>query len=434
MPRTATRKIRLTNRAVEEAKPEDKQYRINDADQSGFYLMVRPSGKKTFGVRYVTRDGKNSEAVLGEYPGLIPLEARQLAARKRSEVQSEGMDPVQERRNQKTQGEIKRARSFEALAEAYLTYSEQRREKALSTLAKEKQHLSKNILPNLGKIAVEDIKRSTVTEALEAIRRSASTQGKNGNAAANDCLKYIRQVLNHGVEREWIETNKARDIKKYKEESRERIATDEELRKLWLHWEHRKNKGRQQGWPSASALQIAALTLQRGDEVAGMCWDEIDLTETTWNIARERKKERRSAVVPLSKAAVKILTEARDKTGKLSIGPFQGRFGGTIRRDALTRAFARDCEALGIIGLTVHDLRRTGRTTITHPEKIAMPFDIGEAVLNHAVGNKLTRTYDKNDYLPQKRQALEAWGQWLLNIVHNENTKESNVVPLRGQS
>jgi hypothetical protein len=48
-------------------------------------------------------------------------------------------------------------------------------------------------------------------------------------------------------------------------------------------------------------------------------------------------------------------------------------------------------------------------------------------VLNHA-DRSVTGIYDKYEYLAEKRHALEAWGQYLGNLIAPSG---ANVVPLR---
>ncbi|MCR9130321.1 MAG: tyrosine-type recombinase/integrase [Alphaproteobacteria bacterium] len=439
MPREATRTLKLTNRSVEAAEPAERRYRINDTDQRGFYLAVQPSGKKSFGVRYVTTEGKNSEKHLGDFPGLLPAKARELAAQMRSEVKAAKIDPAEEARKARQDGTDRRKRTFMALAEAYLQDMEARGKKRPATVAKERQHIGKHLMPLLGSQSVETITGVEIAKALAKVRTEASKRGKTGNSAANDCLKYARQVLKYGQKLGWLpkSSHPWEDVEKYEERPRERVATEAELKALWSRWEARKNRPDPRGWHSAAALQFALLTLQRGEEVVSLPWSEVDLEARVWTIPGERKKEGRTAVVPLSEEAVAILRAAQERDPDAP-GPFVGRRlkaeteANSLKRGSLTQAFERDCEALKIEDLTPHDLRRTGRTIITNPERLGFGPHVGEAVISHAIGDTLTRTYDRNSYLLDKRRALEAWAREVGRIVSgNRPAAENSVVPLR---
>jgi len=58
---------------------------------------------------------------------------------------------------------------------------------------------------------------------------------------------------------------------------------------------------------------------------------------------------------------------------------------------------------------TLHDLRRTVRTGLG---KLGVQPHIAEAVLNH-LPPKLIRTYDRNTYAAEKREALDKWAAHL---------------------
>jgi integrase len=66
--------------------------------------------------------------------------------------------------------------------------------------------------------------------------------------------------------------------------------------------------------------------------------------------------------------------------------------------------------------MTIHDLRRTGATMMTG-EKLGIPRFIVSKILNHTgdTGGAAVTTgvYDRNEYLKEKRDALDLWS----NIV-----------------
>jgi integrase len=73
-----------------------------------------------------------------------------------------------------------------------------------------------------------------------------------------------------------------------------------------------------------------------------------------------------------------------------------------------------------------HDLRRTGASRLTGDLGISR-LVVGR-VLNH-VDTGITATYDRHAYDREKRQALEAWGQRLQEIISDKRA-EANVIPL----
>ena len=64
-------------------------------------------------------------------------------------------------------------------------------------------------------------------------------------------------------------------------------------------------------------------------------------------------------------------------------------------------------------------------------ERIGIPRFIVSQVLAHAVNGDVTgMPYDLNDYLVEKRRALDAWAALLTEIVSGEE-RPSNVRPIR---
>ena len=67
------------------------------------------------------------------------------------------------------------------------------------------------------------------------------------------------------------------------------------------------------------------------------------------------------------------------------------------------------------------DLRRTCETRLA---ELGISKDLRAQIQSHGLGGVQARHYDRYDYLPEKRAALEAWAAWL-------TTKPAdNVVPI----
>jgi hypothetical protein len=71
----------LTDRGVAQAKPQAKRYEVADATMPGLYLVVQPSGVKSWAARTRKDDGKSKKITLGRYP-VLPLSIARLEARK----------------------------------------------------------------------------------------------------------------------------------------------------------------------------------------------------------------------------------------------------------------------------------------------------------------------------------------------------------------
>src|SRR4029453_9887275 len=70
---------KLTELAVKNAQAGDVRQEIADGGQRGLYLVIQPSGVKSWACRY-RWDGKNRKLTLGPYPELSLKDARREGA------------------------------------------------------------------------------------------------------------------------------------------------------------------------------------------------------------------------------------------------------------------------------------------------------------------------------------------------------------------
>src|SRR5215471_8580776 len=105
----------LTAKSVENAKPGSARREISDGG-SGLYLVVQPSGHKSWAVRFRV-NGIPRKLTLPA--GLTLAEAREQAASAAKEAQR-GNDPTKTKKAAKQAREIAKANTFAAVALLYL--------------------------------------------------------------------------------------------------------------------------------------------------------------------------------------------------------------------------------------------------------------------------------------------------------------------------
>ena len=79
----------LTDKTCKTLKPQEKLYRL--LDQNGLYIVIHPSGAKTWQFRYQL-NGKQMTYSIGSYPDVSLLQARNIHAELRTKVKS-GSNP-----------------------------------------------------------------------------------------------------------------------------------------------------------------------------------------------------------------------------------------------------------------------------------------------------------------------------------------------------
>jgi integrase len=156
------------------------------------------------------------------------------------------------------------------------------------------------------------------------------------------------------------------------------------------------------------ALRFVILTACRSGEVRGATWAEIDLKQRTWTIPAARMKAGKEHVVPLSQAALEILSAAEPFRGRTKDSyVFPGKPGKPLSDMTLTKVL-RD---MGHVQITVHGFRSSFRDWAA--EQTATPGDVVEAALAHTIKNKVEAAYRRTNYLEKRRVLMEEWGAFL---------------------
>lgn len=439
-------RVNLTDRAVQAAKAEPGQrLELHDALTPGLTLRVTDKGVKSWVLRYRALDGRSQRHKVGDAARMNLRAARLAAGRLKDEI-DRGVDPLAERRKAQAEAKAQTVRTFGDLLEAYWLACEvgdwkpRKKQKRAGTLAYEKGIAERHITPTLGKMPLAEVKRSTVRALLRKMK------DKGIGAQTNRTHAVIRQAFNFAIREEHATVNPAMGFESLHDaEPVRRVWSDERLKALWAVLQTPEKLTDKDGETVhlsrsvAIAVQLSALLLQRRAEVVGMAVDELDLTAGTWIIPPERMKGGKAHQVPLPPRAVELIREAlalaqkRSKEPVAVVFPGARDIGKAVRPDSITHAMDRIREALGIEGLTIHDLRRTGSTMLTGERIGVSPF-IRSKVLGHSTdtggGAAVSSAhYDLNEYLPEKRRALEAWESLLLEIV-GERVPPSNVEPM----
>ena len=278
----------LTVRTVETVKPGPHRKEIPDRHLPGLYLVLQPSGARSWAVRYRS-GGQTRKHTLGPYPAIDLKTARTLASRA-LRAAAEGRDPGREKALERTT----LPDSVEAVAKQFVELH-CRRANRPRTIEGTQQLLDLHVLPRWRRRLIKDITRRDVLDLLDGLVESGRP------VAANRALTAIRKMFNWAMERDIIASSPCAGVKPpTPEQSRDRVLTDSELRDIWLAAD-------KLGGPYAALVKLLMLTGQRRDEVARMTWSEVDLDARLWTLPKERSKNGQPHDIPLSDPAVAIL-------------------------------------------------------------------------------------------------------------------------------
>ena len=169
------------------------------------------------------------------------------------------------------------------------------------------------------------------------------------------------------------------------------------------------------------ALEFAALTACRSQEVRGAAWDEIDLDQEMWIVPALRMKMDREHRVPLSDEVLALLKALPRFDGTPLV--FPARRGGELSDMTLSATMKRLHEAEVADGrggfldrvskrpAVPHGLRSTFRDWAA--ERTNFPGDLAEVALAHKVGNAVEAAYRRGDMIDKRRTMMAAWADFL---------------------
>jgi hypothetical protein len=379
---------------------------IPDGGCGGLYLIVQPSGAKSWCTRFRFRgaprkltlgpflaDGQHGADAEPELDTPLTLAAaRELATRAKRQARG-GVDPTAAKRKQRVAQRAAEADTLQAIAEEYL----RREGSALRTLSQRRADLELLYKP-LGRQPVSDIKRSQYRRELDRIA------DERGPVRADRVLAALTRLLNwHAVRDDDFRSPLTRGMRhtKPKELARSRVLTEDELRRLWLAAETYPG-------PFGRYLQFTLLTATRRGESAGLRRSELHDGGATWIIPGARYKSGQDTLIPLSKAAQKIIAAQPylgdyifSADGTRALGGFDDR--------------KKDFDKVsGVSDYRLHDLRRTARTLLS---RAGISVDIAERCLGHVMGG-VRGTYDRYAYQAEKTHAFEALAAQIERIVH----------------
>ncbi|MEZ8374050.1 tyrosine-type recombinase/integrase [Vibrio cyclitrophicus] len=421
----------LTVSAVRGLKPKDKPYyewdKNSQRGRGKLGVQVTPKGSKTFVFRYFV-GGKAKFIRLGRFPELSLIDARG-KQKEMGELVLQGIDPKeqlesQHKAQQLAKREEARKGSIKQLFEAYVSQMEKdgkRTHKAvLASLEKEVYP----VIPPATK--AKDVTTHDLMLVLAAmIKRGAKTQ-------SNRVRSYLMAAFNYGLKHDndpanlideakfGLLLNPVSAIRKQNDAERvgEHYLKMDEVVSLIddLNNEYERFK---MGNAIRNLILLCLYTGgQRPYELAASRWEAIDWQQKTLLITPDISKNKRSHLIPLTDSALVALEKQRFNNDSAFIFPHRFNANKHIRLDSLTQGIARYREASPHIKpFTPRDLRRTCKTLMG---EIGISKSLRDRLQNHALNDVSSKHYDRYEYLPEKRIALESWQQ-KLNSQHGSN-------------
>jgi integrase len=410
---------KLTDRFVSSLRvePPRKDRLVFDTECPGLGVRTTTRGTRSFIVQWTDPATKRKVREPIGIWGNITIEQARTAARARLGDVAKGIDPAAERAKRKAAAIALReeqALTLDALIDDWARlHLSTRRPRYVA----EAQRAIRLAFRDYLKRPAARLSRAEVIGVLDGIASAdkAVTAGRT--------MAYGRAAFGWAVKRGKVPANPFSGLPVSSGVTeRDRVLTDEEVRRVW-------DATKRLPYPFGPFYQIAILTLQRREEVAGMRWSEIDEGLTRWQIPSGRMKNGKPHDVHLPDAAREILRSMPRRNGVDLVFTTNGRTpisGYSKGKKALDAAIASDDEdRQAISDWRVHDFRRTGVSKLA-----ALGFDsiVVDMLLAHQPARLrgVAAVYQRFNFWEVRRRALDSWAAHVTRLA-----APGNVVPLK---
>jgi integrase len=367
--------VTLTDRVVQQAKSKDARVEIADAVLPGLYLIVQPTGVKSWAVRYRVGEHTRKLTLQGRYPVLSLAKARE-AARTALESVADGEDPAAAKRAGTP--------ADDTLAAHIALY----REKHVGTVRPGTAGNINRELKNMQDAWPGRSLRSISKKDVIAVIDKAMKRGPSAGVTA---WKVAKAFFAWCEAREEDFASPARSIRKpAKEKSRERVLDTAEVK---LTWEAADTVG----GASGALVKLLLLTGARRNEITELARGEI--AADTIELPGERTKNGLPHSIPITPMIRRVL-DALPATGEFVLTGTDRPFG--------DHSGAKGKITPTIRPWTLHDLRRSFASGL---QRLGVAPHIIELALNHRSGtfSGVAGIYQRHRYAKEVREAFELW-------------------------
>jgi len=394
---------KLTDAAVRQAQPRDKDYKLSDG--GGLYLLVKTRGTKCW--RYDYRyGGKRKTLAIGTYPTISLKAARQVLAEAKTQLAS-NIDPAQEKQRQRRDTVIEQGSLFSSLAEEWWEHQKGtwKEEHARRVWAR----LRDNALPTLGTRPIAEIQPQDIIVAIRKV------ESRDALDVASRVLQDIRRICRYAVQTGRLSINPAIDLSgvlKGRKLKHHDSLPREELPGFLKALENYHERGR---LLTKLAVKLLVLTFVRSGELRGAKWEEFDLDEKVWRIPAERMKMKTDHLVPLSSQSIAVINQVRAITGQYElVFPSERNRHSPMSDNTMRKAvfnMGYDGKTPGKSKAVPHGFRATASSILN--EEGFNP-DAIERQLSHQERNGVRAAYTHHArYLDERRKMMQWWADYL---------------------
>lgn len=400
---------KLTVRAVEKLIKEGVPGTTGDG--AGLYLQIARSGSPSWLFRFQL-NGTRRNMGLGSCDLVTLAEAREKAAEARAQV-ARAIDPIEARRAKETAAKAASV-TFEDCAADYIA-SHRAGWKNAKHAQQWQNTLATYAEPIIGHLPASEI----TTEHVLAILRPIWTEKTETASRLRNRIELI------------LDAAKARGLRDGENPARWRGHLDKLLPKQskvqtrthhaalpWAELPEFMTELAKRDDLTHKAMRLTILTACRTSEVLAAVWDEIDLDACAWTIPAGRMKAGREHRVPLSRAAIEVLSSLPRIAGNPHLFP-STRQGKHLSGMAMLMGLRR----MGREDLTMHGFRSTFRDWAA--ERTHHQREVCELALAHKIADGAEAAYWRSDIFEKRRELMSEWGDYCTSAADNYRSSES---------
>lgn len=398
----------LTDTFVKQVKHSGKPKGDKYGDGGWMYLHVTASGKY-WRMNYRI-NGKQKTLALGVYPAVSLANARKARDRAK-ELLAEGMDPSNEKREQKAAKVASGANTFKAVSLEW--HAMKSKGCAARTSDKRLTQLENHIFPAIGTRPIAEIKPPEILRMLKKVEAAGTAY------TAGRLREICGQVFRYAIQTGKCETDPAAAmrgaIEKHKVNHRPALTTKREFGEFV-----RDLRDTTRADPLTKlCARFGLLTWTRPKELRQAKWEQIDIAAAEWRIpALEMKtgKHLQAHTVALSKQALAILPALRELSGHTDrLFPSGGNAGGVISENTINNLFRR----MGYKDKqSHHGLRASARSLLSERGWQAEAL---ERQLDHKEANQAVAAYARSQHLDERRRFMADWGALVEALESGDN-------------
>ncbi|WP_299307759.1 integrase arm-type DNA-binding domain-containing protein [uncultured Croceicoccus sp.] len=405
----------LTDAVCRTAKPATKDRKLSDS--GGLFLLVKPTGSKSWKYKYRLPDGREKKLTIGTYPQVTLAEARKARDLAREQLTS-GIDPSAEKKRRKAANALAALETFEAVARAW-----HREKESTLTPRYAKQvlvRLEENMFPHIGALPIDKVQPPQVLEAIRKIEaRGSKEMAHRVRTHTSDVFVWaiasgICQQDPAAIIRKALKPTdpKLRPARTKLKDARKVLTSTEALNDIW--------------WATRLASRLLALTAARPGVIRlaeRTEFENLDGKQPIWRIpagkmklTRERKRDAAfEFVMPLSRQSVETVKAAMEASPSPQwLFPGIGSWRKPISDSTLSKHY-RDA---GLAGRHVPHGWRSSFSTIMNERAAVEDRERDRAIIDLMLAHVpegVEAAYNRAAYMPRRRELAQVWADLLMD-------------------